>query len=117
MIKFLYIFIFLIISNLGFSQIVDTITIDNIEYEIIIDTITHKVKSMSIIKEIKFYEKLYVGMDIQKDNLEHKILYDITEYSKISLGYDMGRKRITLGCYLSLGKIQRRKFDIITIYF
>ena len=115
--KILYILLLLIISNSGVSQKVETITIDSKKYRVTIDTISHKIKDVSIIKEVKFYEKLYIGMDIQKDNTEQKILYDITEYSKISFGYDIGRKRFTLGCYLSLGKIQRRKFDIKTIYF
>lgn len=117
MIRILYILLFLIISNIGFSQIKEIVEIDNKKYEIIIDTITHKIKDINIIKEIKFYEKLYLGTDFQKDNLEHKILYDITDYSKISIGYDVGRKRFTLGAYINLGKLHRRNYNTETIYF
>lgn len=109
----------LLLSFIGLSQVRDTIIIDNIKYEIIINTITHKVKSCEIIEEETFFEKIYIGFStpINYGNYKQEIIYDASEWGKLSLGYDFGHKAITIGAYVSLGRLHKREDKINVIYF
>lgn len=113
------IFILLFISNICFSQVRDTIDINNIEYMVYIDTISYKVKAVKIIEKETFFEKLYIGTEfgVNKGNINQKLIYDISEYGKISIGYDFGTNIIGIGGYISLGRLYKRKDDVNVIYF
>jgi hypothetical protein len=113
----------IIILNFIFSYVVaqsiDTININHIEYKVYIDTFSHKVKAVQIIEEEKFFEKIYIGTEfgINKGNINQKLIYDITKYSKISVGYDLGTNIIGIGAYVNLGRLYKRKYDLNAIYF
>lgn len=108
------IIILTIISNVGLTQIRDTVSIKNIEYEFVIDTITHKIIQYKVIDKETFIEKIYLGFStpVNYGNYTQKIIYDASEWGKISLGYDFGHKAITLGAYVSLGRLYKRNDNV-----
>lgn len=117
-------FILIILFCVGFifdgaSQIRDTIEINNIEYEIIIDTISHKVIHHNIIEKETFIEKIYIGFStpVNYGNYKQEIIYDVSTWGKVSLGYDFGHKALTIGAYVSLGRLHKREDKINPIYF
>lgn len=117
--KYLATIVCLVLCFNIYSQSMDTIKINNIEYEVYIDTIFHKIKAVKIIEEKTFFEKLYIGTEcgVNKGNVNQKLIYDISEYGKISIGYDFGTNIIGIGGYISLGRLYKRKDNINAIYF
>ena len=116
--KVLLIIIVMITSLIVQGQVKDTIFIDNIEYEVIIDTLTHQVRECWVIERETFIEKLYIGFStpVNYGNYKQEIIYDASEYGKISLGYDFGHNAITIGAYISLGRLHKRR-DKINRYY
>jgi len=101
------------------SQSRDTIQINNTQYVVTIDTINHTILDVEEFDDNSFMDNIYFGFDIMpiEGNFEPKILYDITDYSKIGIGYNLGHKTISIGAYISLGKARKSKSIYKPIYF
>lgn len=119
--KHLTIILFIFIYSYSHAQTKNTICIDNVQYVVTIDNNTHKVRSCKIVEEVTFMEKLYFGFStpLNYGNYKQEIIYDLSEWGKISMGYDFGHKALTIGAYVSLGRLYKRQDckDINVIYF